>query len=278
MKHVAIALLVVGLTAGCVEISEIGTATGPSDSRSSTIVSGAFPGLDAGAAHAQTLHFQATGYGINETQRAADQAEGCYNRIMIDTNLFSFQPNGQYHIVIYGSPDEYHRKTGQPSWSGGVTVGNSIYTFAGPTQDLTVAHEMTHLIFYEFMGSGRVTSDNRWVNEGLAVYEEAKTAQLEGYRGDLFASVRESLRVQPIPMDQMIKLIPATERERTVNLWYAEAEGLIHFMIDRGGRIGFSQFLTALRDGRSFDDAIAPSFTGVWRGLDDFALSWQKSL
>ena len=237
---------------------------------------GQFAGLDPGASDEQTLHFDVSGYGINETQQAADRAEAAYNRIMVDTNLYSFKPSGLYKIVIYGSPEEYRRKTGQPGWSGGVAVGNSIYTFAGPQLDMTVAHEMTHLIWYEYMG--RLDPDQRWVNEGLAVYEEEKAAAEEGYRGDLYADINGLMRSQPIPMDQMIKLTPATERERTVSVWYAESVSMVRFMIERGGRIGFSQFLASLHDGLNFDAAVAAGFPGQWHSLNDFDQAWQRSL
>ena len=241
-----------------------------------SITPGAFPGPDAGAAHAQTLHFEVSGYGIAETQRAADDAEASYNRIMMDTNLYSFKPAGLYKIVIYGSQDEFRKKTGQPSWSGGVSVGNAIYSFAGLALNRTLAHEMTHLIFFEYMG--RMNPDHRWINEGLAVYEEEKAAAAQGYRGDLYADVRGLMRAQPVAMDQMIKLTPATERERAVSVWYAQSESMVHFMIDRGGRFGFAQFLGALHDGKGWDDAVSSSFSGAWRGLADFEQAWQRSL
>lgn len=244
--------------------------------QTTNITPGQFADLDAGYSRQQSLHFAVSGYGIEQTQHAADRAEASYNRIMVDTNLYSFKPAGLYKIFIYGSVDEYRRKTGQPPWSGGVSIGNSIYTFAGPAMDMTIAHEMTHLIWFEYMG--RADPDTRWVNEGLAVYEEEKAAAEQGYRGDLYADVRGLVRAQPLPMDQMIKLTPATERERTVSVWYAESESMVRFMLERGSRMGFAQFLGAIHDGRAWDDAVASGFPGQWRSLSDFNTAWQRSL
>lgn len=240
-----------------------------------TIVEGPFAPLDAGASRTETLHFEVRGYGGPETQRLADSAEASYNRIMVDTDLYSFKPRGLYQIVVYGAQDEYRKKTGQPEWSAGVSVGNAIYTFRREGVETTIAHEMTHLIVYEYMG--RVEPDHRWVNEGLAVYEEMKAAAAIGYRGDPFAEARARIRSSPIPMDQMIRLTPASEREHTVSAWYAQANSMIQFMIERGGRIGFAQFLTALRDGRPLDNAIGGSFPGTWRDSGDFYQSWERS-
>ncbi|MBI3552065.1 MAG: hypothetical protein HY077_06070 [Elusimicrobia bacterium] len=249
----------------------------PQSGGGTTIVSGPFKTLDAGASKLDSLHFTANAYGSESAKRVSTACEDAYGRIMIDTNLFSFMPRGLYQIVVYADKDEYRRKTAQPEWSGGVTVGNSIYTFNGPALGRTLSHEMTHLIFFEYMA--KVNIDHRWVNEGLAVYEENKAAGgLAGGASDIFSGVRSGMARSPIPMDQMISLAPASERQYEVSLWYAQAESMIRFMVERGGRIGFSQYLAQLKEGQSFDRAIAVGFPGAWRDLNDFYLNWERSL
>jgi len=122
---------------------------------------------------------------------------------------------------------------------------------------------------------GRSEIDQRWVNEGLAVYEELKAA---GPGRDPFTLQRATLRTTPLTIDQLIHLVPATERERTVALWYAQSEDLVRFMIERGGRMGFSQFLAGLRDGRTWDDAVNSAYVGQWRTLNDVYVGWQNTL
>ena len=128
-----------------------------------------------------------------------------------------------------------------------------------------LAHEITHLIWFEYMG--HANPDYRWVNEGLAVYQENKTFGGRG-QGDMFSALRGNLRSQPISMDQMIHLVPATERAYDVSLWYAQSESMVRFMIERGGRIGFSQFLSALRYDKNLDQSVAEGFPGSWRTLE----------
>ena len=272
-KPLAIALLAAALS-GCVPYPE--GASAPEDTASSAIVTAPFGSLDPGASEQMSLHFKVHAYGADVARQISDQAEVYYQRIMVDTNLFSFMPSGLYQIVVYGSQDEYRRKTNQPAWSGGVSYGNSIYSFVGGQLNQTIAHEMTHLIFFEFMG--RSDTNQRWVNEGLAVYEEAKAAGAANAPADLFYAIRSTLRVQPLTLDQMIHLVPASEKERTVSLWYAESESLVQFMIERGGRLGFSQFLQGLKDGKNFDEAIGSGFVGVWRNLGDLYQTWQTSI
>ncbi|MBI3288156.1 MAG: hypothetical protein HYZ74_01405 [Elusimicrobia bacterium] len=239
------------------------------------LVEGVYPGLDPGAQETASLHFSVKAYGVDTVRSVADQAEAAYNRIMTDTGLYSFKPRGLYQIIVYGTQDEYRKKTGQPDWSGGVAVGNALYTYLSPRVEAVLSHEMTHLIWYEYMG--RVNQDTRWVNEGLAVYQENKALGSRG-QGDLFSVLRGNLRSQPLPMDQMIHLVPATERAYEVSLWYAQAESLVRFMIERGGRIGFSQFLGALRYDKPIDQAVAEGFPGQWRTLAELELAWQRSL
>jgi hypothetical protein len=240
------------------------------------IVEGVFPGLDAGAQELTSLHFMVKAYGQDTVRDAADIAEAAYNRIMIDTGLYSFKPRGLYTLVVYGTQDEYRKKTGQPEWSGGVAVGNAIYTYFSARLDPVLSHEMTHLIWFEYMG-GRNNPDLRWVNEGLAVYQENKAIGSRG-QGDMFAAIRGNLRAQPLPMDQMLRLVPATERAYEVSLWYAQAESMTRFMIERGGRIGFSQFLEALRYDKGLDAAVATGFPGHWTSLSSLELDWKRSL
>ncbi len=249
----------------------------PNDGRGSSlppIVEGVYPPLDPGANELSSLHFKVKAYGTATAQSISDDCEQSYTRVMSDTGLYSFQPRGVYQIVVYGTADEYRKKTGQPDWSAGVTVGNAIYTYISPTLSGVMAHEMTHLIWFEFM-NGRLTDQQRWINEGLAVYQEAKIRN----RGqELFLNLSPTLRSSPIPIDQLQNMAPNTERAYEASLWYAQAESMIRFMIERGGRIGFGQFLTAVRDGQSLDASIYAGFPGTWRTIVDVENDWKRSL
>jgi len=164
MKARPILLLAAAALAACVPYpAELLPTTAPI--LLPNLITGAFPGLDAGANEQTSLHFKVRAYGPQYVQDVAALAEEDYARIMNDTGLYSFQPHGTYEIIVYGSQDEYRKKTGQPEWSAGVTVGNAIYLFTSPTFNGVLSHEMTHLIWYEFM-SGRLIENQRWVNEG----------------------------------------------------------------------------------------------------------------
>ena len=273
MRHAVLAALL--LSGACVPYpGEL-----PQEDRGSSlpaITDGGYPGLDPGANETQSLHFVVKAYGSDPARTVSDQAEAAYGRIMTDTGLYSFRPRELYRIVVYGSQDEYRKKTGQPDWSGGLAVGNALYLYLSPRLPPVLSHEMTHLIWYEYM-RGRLPQEHRWINEGLAVYEEFKAAAPLG-TGGMFQQLLPMLKAQPISMDQMQRLVPASERAYDVSLWYAQSESMVRFMIERGGRIGFGQFLAALRDGQTLDGAVAAGFPGQWRTLAELEADWRRGL
>ncbi|HAM34920.1 MAG TPA: hypothetical protein DEB40_13225 [Elusimicrobia bacterium] len=241
--------------------------------KKTAVVAGTFPGLDAGAAELQSLHFYIRAYGIQNVQKIAEVAEAAYSRIMADTGLYSFKPAGLYRIVVYADAAEYLRKTAQPAWSGGAAVGNAIYSFSGPQLERVLIHEMTHLIFYEYMGHAGL--DQRWINEGLAVYEEGKAVEA-GSDGSVSAAMRP-LIFAPMSLERMRVYDPAVDKDYVVSQWYAQAGNMMRFMVETGGHIGFSQFLGALRQGNSLDRAMAAGFPGTWGSLAEFEQAWRKT-
>jgi hypothetical protein len=241
---------------------------------SSTTVVGSFKPLDAGAATGNSLHFVVMAYGQDLATQIADQADQDYSRIMQDTGLYSYMSGAQYHITVYASPDEYHTKTAMPLWSGGVTVGNEIYSFQGPNLRSTLAHEMTHVIFNEFMVSSH--PELRWINEGLAVYEEIQSSSPEA------AAAWETQMAQTkkgnMTFAQMLQTAPLEEKKPDdVSLWYAQAASVTAYMLNVGGRLGFQAFLTALKSGSQADAALSTAFPGRWGTMANLEPAWRQS-
>jgi hypothetical protein len=234
-------------------------------------ISGAYPGLGEGATDVASPHFKLTAYG-SAAQPLSDAAEAGYLQLMNDSGLGTFTPKIPYKVVVYGSQDEYHKKTGQPDWTIGVLVDETIYTYYSERTEAVLSHLMTHEVILEFMG-GRVSDQQRWILEGLATYEEFKTEGRKPY-----ATFNAMLGTQPIPLDQLENMPPADERGYDSALWYGEANGLVRWMLERGGRINFSSFLAAVRDGQNFDQAVVTAFPGLWHGLADPLGEWQRSL
>ena len=137
-----------------------------------------------------TLHFLVKGTNYNTITQVGNLCEEIYNKIMFDTNLFSFKPKQNYLIAVYRTKSDYHHATGYPIWSGGGTVTQplgqilpserdnrartAIYTWEENLSPTLLAHEISHLILNEFM-EYQTYSDMKntyWINEGFATYEE----------------------------------------------------------------------------------------------------------
>jgi hypothetical protein len=225
-----------------------------------------YPGLDPGGKEQVSLHFRVFAYGSDRSRLIAEHCERLYSKIMSDTALYSFLPKEPYRVTIYGGRGEFLDKTKMPDWSGGLSIGSRIYAFEGRELPGTLAHEMTHLIFGEYLGRDDLSL--RWVNEGLAVYEEQEALAAAG-----FATDTGPARV--LSFQEMLLLAPIGEDRRDVSAWYRQVGSVVRFMIERGGRVGFGQFMRALKDGQRTDDAVRTGFPGVWNGLDDLERAWR---
>lgn len=234
-----------------------------------------YEGLAPGSREQQTLHFLVEAYGQEKADAYGRIAEQDYERIMQDTGLYSFSPREPYRIVVYETKDEFHKKTGQPEWSGGVTVGNAILVFDSPDVEAVMAHEMTHVIYNEYMM--RMPEEQRWINEGLAVYEEIRASSPER-REIYYANAARIIKMNPMPFSQMVTLMPATERERLVNKWYVQVGNVVQFMVERGGRLGVSVFLSQLKNGASVNTALEQGFPSLWKDMQSLEKAWLMSL
>ena len=234
-----------------------------------------FEGLDPGYKNHETAHFAVQAYSSDSAANYASLCEENYTRIMQDLGLYSFVPARPYNVVIYRDAEEFHRKTKQPDWSGGAAYGNALLLYEGKTLKATIGHEMTHLVFNEFMGLSQAES-LRWLNEGAAVYEESRSNQTSA------AFYSEGLRLgiapNPIPFSQMVNLVPQSESLRGVDRWYTQVGSVTGFMIKQGGSFSFSIFLSKLKDGAAMDKALAETYTGMWKTLADVEKSWKLEI
>jgi len=268
-RRTALALLAAAALGACVPYPDApndddrGSYAGPP-------LSGVYPGLADGGTEIASQHFKLSAYGV-EAQPLSDAAERGYAQLAQDVGLVTFMPKTPYKVLVYGSQDEYRKKTGQPDWSIGVVVDATIYTYSSERTPSYLSHLTTQAVLLEFLG-GRMSDQQRWVLEGLATYEEFKTAGRRAYD-----SFRPMLASTPIPLDQLENMAPADDRGYDTALWFAEANGLVRWLIERGGPINFSNFLAGIRDGQNFDQAVLSSFPGQWRTLADAFGDWQRN-
>ncbi|OGR74433.1 MAG: hypothetical protein A2089_06835 [Elusimicrobia bacterium GWD2_63_28] len=230
-----------------------------------------YKGLDPGYKTTETAHFVINAYDSSAAAHYASLCEENYSRIMQDLGLYSFVPARPYNVVIYRDAAEFHAKTGQPEWSGGAAYGNALLLFEGEGLRATMAHEMTHLVFNEFMGLSQAAS-LRWLNEGVAVYEEMRSDT--GSAAVYAARLANTVTPNPVPFTQMVNLAPQNESLRNVDRWYAQVGSVVSFLVRQGGSFSFSIFLGKLRDGATVDRALEDTYNGMWRKLSDVEKAW----
>ena len=118
----------------------------------------------------------------HDDRRAANniswKAEYYYKRIIRHFNVPGFRPwtdNKKCTIYLFKVRDDFIKNAKAPLWSAGLARYNSprlyIYEDSPNLIEGTLPHELTHLIFAEFMDRQKIPS---WLNEGMAQYEEEK--------------------------------------------------------------------------------------------------------
>jgi hypothetical protein len=264
-------LPVLFLFAGCagfVPIDEAprGVAAAPAD----------IPGPDPGAGvPIRTMNFLVEGYGTTP-QANTTLVEKIYSEVTTQTALSTFRPKENYRVVIYKDAQEFRTKTGQPEWSGGMKYKNGVYTYEQNGIETVLSHEITHVIFGDFMG--RATANYRWLNEGLAMAIEARFTPGQTWEGQL-ASWASQVRGKPLmPLAQILSFQPYSEETKSVEVWYATSASLVGYLIDNGGAFNFSVFLSTLRGGGTLDQAFQTAYPGKYKSADELYSLWRATV
>ncbi|MFA5319919.1 MAG: hypothetical protein WBE75_02905 [Candidatus Omnitrophota bacterium] len=147
-------------------------------------------------------------------------------------------------INLYSSREDYLRSTNHPEWSGGSANirKRSIDTFfhASDFLETTLPHEMTHLIFREFVGYDRWLP--LWLDEGIACSQEKEGGQ--------YVAIARVL----VKTNMFIKLDKLTEITKSglfmPEVFYAESAAVVEFLLQQYGGEKFIDFCRALRDNK----------------------------
>jgi hypothetical protein len=120
--------------------------------------------------------------------------------------------------------------------------------------DGLLPHELTHLIFRDFVGfPARGEGIPLWIDEGIAEWQEAsKKGKAEKIVRGLIA------RRENIPIEELMRLdIREVDDYVLTRNFYAQAITLVGYMMDEYGGGKFTLFCRALRDGKNVDEALA---------------------
>jgi len=212
--------------------------------------------------------------------RIKSKAEGFYKII---TNEFNFTRHefwlweNRAEIFIAKDRQDYLDRFRCSKWSGACVNYQKkvIYTYPDQKRFVPIlAHELTHIIFREFMGAGEFPL---WLDEGMATYIEDKRGG-GPYRESL-SLIKQSLREGSyIKLSELDKITPARlnkKPEEYVNLFYVESFSLVNFLKKKYGEYSFSRFLYYLRQGSSVEEALGKISYGL-ESFDSLEKLWKK--
>jgi hypothetical protein len=188
--------------------------------------------------------------------------------------------------AVYLYQDQRAYAEGQfhpPPWSNGVAIYDqkavAIPMMKTTAQMLHVlAHENTHLIFVNYFREGHRADPPHWVNEGLAMLEEAdspdKPQTSPWYQSMVMMDSRRWF-----PLEQFFRISPTKDLrndQKLVEIFYVQAYSVTNFLVRQHTQMQFKSFCDRLRDGAGVPDALRLAYR--YRSIDDFERAWRKWL
>lgn len=210
-------------------------------------------------------------------RRVIRKAEDYYRRIARDIGFVRYKDfwlaDKRCKIYIYKTHQDYIKSTNQPDWSGGcVSYKEKViktYQWSEHLLDSLLPHELTHIIFREFVGF-----ENKniplWLDEGIACYEERHK------RRESHLLVKRAIyRGGYIPLEELSKLDITKESDvELADLFYAEATSIVEFLIKRHTPSRFTELCRLLRDGKKLDETL--KFVYHFKDLNDLEDEWLR--
>lgn len=174
-------------------------------------------------------------------------------------------------IYLYPSSKEYFEGTGQPGWSGAAAYlkTRTIKSFVRKENFLkkVLPHEMTHLIFREFIGYN--TDLPLWLDEGMASLMEKDERKQYMFLARALARSRIFI---PLPKLTQIR----QEGLVMPGVFYAESASVIEFLLQEYGKEKFVDYCRKLRDNKNWEASIREVYK--FKDLSEMNDKWLEFL
>ena len=187
-----------------------------------------------------------------------NQAENYYNSIVDELGFrrFDFWSwDNRAKIYLYKSNSDYIKDTQRAAWSGAMVSikTRTIKTYIGQNNffDSILPHEMTHIIFREFIGErGDLPL---WLDEGIACSQEKSS--LANRMGTAKSIINQN---NYLKFDSLFEIRDATLI--VPNMFYAESASIIIFLMEEYGNERFLDFCRKLRDAEPWRQALLGTY------------------
>ncbi|MFH1771479.1 MAG: peptidase MA family metallohydrolase [Candidatus Omnitrophota bacterium] len=218
-----------------------------------------------------------TGY-VNEIKSLS---EDLYRKIteefrLIRDKLWLWENRAR--VFIAKDSEDYLNRFSCPSWSGACVEYDSKIIYTYPHQNnfkSLFAHEMTHIIFREYVNSGRVPL---WLDEAIASYIEDKYS--DGRHKKRIPWLKRVITEDRYIIFSDLEVITGTDLRNVssdyVNLFYIQSFSIINFLVEKYGNDNFSRFLFFLRRDHGVDEALAKGFHHSFRNRVNFEKQWKE--
>lgn len=231
------------------------------------------------------------------------KAEEYYNSVSRDLGYVRYENfwkwENRVKIYLYPDHSSYTAGSGARSWSHGVAdyKNKLIISYVGSSEFLNtlLVHEITHLIFRDFVGfRGNIPL---WLDEGVAQWEEENTRPARIYaikslaqKEQLFSlesmmqldvreiNAGEYILVSRLHGDSGEKSKVRIKGDELVKIYYLQAFSLIGFLIERFGADNFIIFSRQLRDGKDMNEALKFAYPTQIRSLSELETQWDEYL
>lgn len=210
--------------------------------------------------------------------------ERIHFRLGMDLGTFSpWMAKEKIALYVYRDLQSYvGGQFSPPPWSNGVAIyakkAVAIPTMKESKQMLRVlAHETTHLLFVSYFREQHRDPPS-WVNEGLAMLEEADSPE-KPQTSQWYQSMVATDPGKWFPIEDFLQINPTkdlNDDKSQVALWYVQAYSITHFLVRKHSRLQFKAFCAALRDGRSSAEALKSVYH--FRSLKEFDKAWRAWL
>ncbi|HEX4047737.1 MAG TPA: peptidase MA family metallohydrolase, partial [Elusimicrobiota bacterium] len=205
-------------------------------------------------------------------------------RLRMDLGMFqNFESNERVNVYLYKDLQSYvHGEFSPPPWSNGVAIYDK-NAVAIPGMEHTyqmlrvLAHENTHLIFVKYFREAHVDPPS-WVNEGLAMLEEADSPD----KPETSVWYQNMVAMSPrswFPMDEFLRINPTRDLHDDKTLvanFYVQAYSVVNFLVRTHSHLQFKEFCDHLRDGQTAAEALRLAYH--FRDTAEFERRWRSWL
>ncbi len=210
---------------------------------------------------------------------------GMHGRLRRDLSMFApWMAKERVKVYLYKSKKSYVEGEFQPpAWSNGVAFYDRklIATYEVKPQAKifsVLAHEMAHLFFESYWGEEKKLPPV-WLNEGLAMLEEAEDAK-NPEKSEWYLSMEILEGGNYLPFHRFMKIQPtrdlANSDRDTVTLWYVQAYSMVYFLYRKHSRLQFLNFCKLLRDGKPLKKVLWQVYR--FQSLAKFEKAWRDWL